>query len=239
MAGKVFVSGDTHGAMGISRLGSRPFPQGKSLDKSDLVIILGDFGVPWVNPDVGADAYWLDWLEQKPWTTAFIDGNHENFDILDSLEAERWHGGTVQRLRPSVIHLMRGQVYEIAGRTFFTMGGADSVDKAYRLPHISWWEREMPSWEEYRQAELALDAVGWQVDYALTHTCPANFMHAINPAFTNDELTRFLFDVERRLRYGAWLFGHHHVDLDLRPKGYNARCVYQDILELGGLESVE
>ena len=39
-----------------------------------------------------------------------------------------WDVGKVQRIRPSVIHLMRGQVYEIEGKTFFTMGGGSSHD---------------------------------------------------------------------------------------------------------------
>ena len=48
--------------------------------------------------------------------------------MLRELPVEDWHGGTVQRVRPSVIHLMRGQVYDIAGKRFFTMGGASSRD---------------------------------------------------------------------------------------------------------------
>jgi hypothetical protein len=67
-------------------------------------------------------------LEEKPFTTLFGSGNHENFDLLAEYPVEDWHGGKVQRIRPSVIHLMRGQVYSIQGKTFFTMGGASSHD---------------------------------------------------------------------------------------------------------------
>ena len=41
----------------------------------------------------------------------------------DSPVAE-WHGGKVHRIRPHVLHLMRGQIFELEGCRFFTMGGA-------------------------------------------------------------------------------------------------------------------
>ena len=55
---------------------------------------------------------------------------------------ENWHGGRVQPIRPHVLHLMRGQVFELAGRTFFTMGGAASHDiedasSAWKIPTLS------------------------------------------------------------------------------------------------------
>ena len=40
----------------------------------------------------------------------------------------KWHGGKVHRIRPHVLHLMRGQIYELEGYRFFTMGGAKSHD---------------------------------------------------------------------------------------------------------------
>ena len=58
-----------------------------------------------------------------PFTVLFVSGNHENFDLLKVLPTEEWHGGKVQFIRPHVIHLLRGQVFEIEGYTFFTMGG--------------------------------------------------------------------------------------------------------------------
>ena len=57
-----------------------------------------------------------------------VDGNHENFDRFNEFPVHHWHGGKIHYIRPHVIHLMRGQVFEIGGITFFTMGGASSHD---------------------------------------------------------------------------------------------------------------
>ena len=92
------------------------------MTKADAVIIYGIFA------DTPVEAHWLDWLEGRPFTTLFVDGNHENFEKLNALPVHIWHGGKVHYVRPHVIHLMRGQVFEIGGLTFFAMGGAASHD---------------------------------------------------------------------------------------------------------------
>lgn len=121
----IFVTGDTHTGW-MSRLCSDAFPEGRHLTKDDLVIILGDFGI-WDNSKREKND--LDWLENKPWTTLFVDGNHENFDILDGLPVSEWNGGKVHAVRPSVLHLMRGQVFRIPnGLTIWAFGGASSHD---------------------------------------------------------------------------------------------------------------
>ncbi len=92
----------------------------------DYVIICGDFGGIWSSDQ--EDTEKLDWLEDRPFTTLFVDGDHENFDLLNALPVQEWHGGKVHCVRPHVLHLMRGQVFDIGSRTFFTMGGAASHD---------------------------------------------------------------------------------------------------------------
>ena len=115
----VYITGDTHG--GFQRFEMKYFPEQKKRSREDTVIIAGDFGGLWGGTP--AEKYWLDWLEDKPFTTAFLDGNHENFAMLNVLPERRWRGGRVHEVRPRVLHLMRGQVFDIGGYTFFTMGG--------------------------------------------------------------------------------------------------------------------
>ena len=60
--------------------------------------------------------------------TLFVDGNHENFTRLNSLPIEEWHGGRVHKIREHVIHLMRGEMFDLDGKMIFTFGGARSHD---------------------------------------------------------------------------------------------------------------
>ena len=116
----IYITGDTHGE--FQRFSGKRFEAGED----DYLIICGDFGGVW---DRSAEQkYWLDWLAAKPWTTLFLDGNHENYDLLATYPVERWHGGKVQYIRPKLLHLMRGQVFVIDGLRFFVMGGASSHD---------------------------------------------------------------------------------------------------------------
>ena len=70
------------------------------MTKSDYVIICGDFGYWADTPD---QKWWLDWLEAKSFTTLWVDGNHENFDMLKNILVETWNGGKIQRIQPSII----------------------------------------------------------------------------------------------------------------------------------------
>ena len=119
---KLFATGDTHGDFG--RFDANIFPEQADMTRDDYVLICGDFGGVW--SDSPKEHEKLDWLEDRPFTTLFVDGNHENYDLLEAMPVEEWHGGKVHRVRPHILHLMRGQVFEIGGSKFFTMGGASS-----------------------------------------------------------------------------------------------------------------
>ena len=101
----IYITGDTHGD--YSRFTDEAFPVQSSLTKDDYVIICGDFGI-WDNSKI--ENYNFDFLESRPYTTLFVDGNHENYDLLNKYPAKEWNGGYVQYIRPSVIHLMRGNI---------------------------------------------------------------------------------------------------------------------------------
>ena len=112
----VFVTGDTHGDW-INRLNVDSFPEQKEMTKDDYVIICGDFGGVWnFEEESSYEKQVLDWLEQRNFTTLFVDGNHENFTRLYNYSVEAWHGGKVHRIRNSVIHLMRGEIFDIDGK---------------------------------------------------------------------------------------------------------------------------
>ncbi|MEF2594603.1 MAG: metallophosphoesterase family protein [Eggerthellaceae bacterium] len=210
----IYLTGDTHGTIEIGKL-SRANLAVERVEpgEDDFVIILGDFGLVFAPDGQSAEErWWLKWLDKKPWTTLFIDGNHENFARLNALPEEEWRGGRVHRVSESVLHLMRGQVFEIDGRSFFTMGGAASHDRQFRKEGRSWWPEELPSEEELARADAALDGCGRRVDYVLTHCAPTLVQGRINPTFLPDRLTEYLQHVRDTTEFGRWYFGHYHID---------------------------
>lgn len=70
--------------------------------------------------------------------SANIDGNHENFDMLEDYPDDFWNGGRVHFISDNIFHLARGQVFEIDGLTFFTFDGGNSIDKGSRQIGLSW-----------------------------------------------------------------------------------------------------
>ena len=202
----IYVTGDTHG--NFRRFQPEYFPEQAGMTKNDVVIIAGDFGGVWFGDS--RDDETLDWLERLPFTLAFVCGNHENYDALERYPVAEWHGSKVHRVRPHVLHLMRGQVFELESYRFFTMGGAKSHDTNHRINHISWWRQELPSDEEYSEALQNLERYNWQVDYIITHCAPTSIALMGSRHNEADRLTDFLQEVRERAKYYYWLFGHYH-----------------------------
>lgn len=211
----ILITGDIHGKLDISKLDNKLNPVFKEMTKEDYVIICGDFGLVWDNG--GEDMWWRKWLENKPFTTLFVDGNHENFDLLYEFPEENWNGGRIHRIADSIFHLMRGQVFEIQGRTFFTMGGAESHDKQYRTIGTSLWLQELPSEDEYAESLANLEKCGYKADYVISHCAPTNIQNEIaeikqNFTYTENRLTEFFMEIEPKLEYKRWFCGHYHRD---------------------------
>lgn len=245
----IYITGDCHGE--YRRFNTDIFPEQKEMTKKDYVIICGDFGF-WDNSK--EQSYWRKWLEQKTFTTLWVDGNHENFDLLKCYEIKEWHGGKVQFLNSSIIHLMRGQVYEIENKKIFTFGGARSHDisggilnieekgfkrkkkmldkekKSYRINHISWWKEEMPLDEELQEAEKNLKSVDYCIDYIISHCCPFSIQQKILESFIEpDKLTSYFEELKNKCQYKNWIFGHYHDNQKIEEKFL---LLYEQIIRL-------
>lgn len=253
----VWITGDIHG--NPQRLSSDIFPEQKDMTKDDTVIILGDFGLVWdYKGENKTEKYWLDWLEKKPFTTVFIDGNHDNFDRLDQYPVEEWRGGKVNFIRPSVIHLMRGQVFNIEDKLFFAFGGASSHDISsgilepddpdfkekkkrldgnpfalYRINHISWWERELPNAKEMKAGISNLEKKNNKVDYIITHSPYTSLIRQMDGGFGSyqrDRLTDYLQGIKQRVDHKQWFFGHMHVNETFHQE--RSSCLYEQIMRI-------
>ena len=206
----LYFTGDTHGEKG--RFSEEKMPSESKWTKEDVIFVCGDFGYIMYDDD-GERAY-LDELAKKPYTICFCDGNHENFTALNSYPVEIWNGGKIHRIRPNIIHLMRGQIFNIQGKKIFSMGGAYSSDKALKRGQGLHWSEELPNNEEYQEAINNLKNVDFQVDYIISHTAPKEIIHCMGkiPDMHDAELTGFLEWVMYETKFKAWYFGHWHMD---------------------------
>jgi len=228
----IYITGDTHGWIDynkIMRLESNSFT-GRKLKKSDYLIVLGDFGILWDKSDSHKRLF-QEW-SSKPYTVLFIDGNHENFPVINSYPIEIWNGGKVHNIN-GVLHLMRGQMFNIEGKSFFTMGGGDSVDKMRRIPDVSWWQEELPSFIEYDEGIRNLESHNNVVDYILTHSCSNRMFYRLStaakmfPIFSC--LNDYFDDIEEVVTFKHWYFGHYHIDVNLDE---THTAMYNEIIKI-------
>lgn len=235
----IFITGDTHREQDIYKINPDDgFQQGKQLTEQDTIIICGDFGCIW---DGGkGDDFWLNWLDSLPWTTCFIDGNHENFDLLDQYPVETWNQGKVHRIRDRIVHLMRGETYTIEGVRFFCFGGGVSHDAQYRTEGVNWWKQELPNQAEVQNAYHNLEKSNWDVDVILSHDVylkhPFSKKYPIEwDRYSRDsvDIHEFLQEVEEKTNYKIWFHGHYHKDIMFSsPSGKPCMGLFDHVIKL-------
>lgn len=251
----IYITGDTH--CDFTRFSKKKLKL-KNLEftEQDYVIVCGDFGLCWAKD--GSFDYYCKLFSEKKYTLLWIQGNHENYDMIAEYPIEEWHGGKVRHIvRDKVILLERGQVFEIEEKTFFTFGGASSHDiqggvldrndpnfdadrkKAnrrklpYRIVHESWWKEELPNEEEMNEGRKNLEKHHYQVDYVLTHCASSGIQNILDRGpghiLQTDILTDYLQELEEKLQYKHWYFGHYHMDMDVDEKH---SLLYHEIVPL-------
>jgi hypothetical protein len=157
-------------------------------------------------------------MESLPLNTqeshTFFPGNHENFD----------------KMFKSTYCLGMFGHYKSPHKNLniFYIGGADSIDKAYRIEGVSWWRQEEMN---RRQAEECLDKYELlfgkeeqENTIVLSHDCPhwlANGLWGYEASFT-----RKLLDAIWEIRKPKlWVFGHHHKSIDMTVDGCRFVCL--------------
>lgn len=212
----IYITGDTHIPVDIQKLSTKRFPKQKEMTKDDYVIICGDFGGVWNGSN--EEKYWLKWLKNKNFTTLFIDGNHENFEMLYNLPTVEFGGGIAHKVDDGIYHLSRGEAYSFNGKKFFVFGGASSHDKEYRTEGKNWWAAEMPSEQEYKFAEKNLKKNNYKFDFVITHSAPTSIQKEVAPTYEINNLTEFLEVVKKNVVCKKWFFGHYHKDVEINEK---------------------
>ena len=105
------IAGDTHGKFDINKIVKFFDEHEGEYTSEDYLIICGDVGICGFGATEESKTRRV--FRNLPVTTLFIDGNHENFEQLNSYGIDIWNGGKVHFIESGIIHLMRGQVFEI------------------------------------------------------------------------------------------------------------------------------
>ena len=246
----IFVCGDIHSTLDINKLDR--FIGREDLNENDYLIICGDTGICGFSKE--QEAATRAYLRGLPMTVLFADGNHEQFDALNSYSVDEWNGGKVHKIADNIIHLMRGQVFDVDGIRFFTMGGASSHDidagvlepsdpdftikrkkldremALYRISRVSWWAEELPSEEEMAEGLANLERVGNKVDVILTHCMPSSVQDIYSRGqYKHDRLTDYLDIVKEKCEFKMWFFGHYHEN---RIIGQRFTMLYKEKIRL-------
>ena len=180
------------------------------MGEDDLLLLLGDLELSF--DDTEENRRFTERFLSVSKNIAFIDGNHENNPYLRSFPEDIAYGAPVYRLSPNIVYLRRGTIYTIEDKTFFVMGGCKSSQKWYDSGLV--YDFEVPSEEEFAYARQSLAHHGNRVDYILTHKYPKPNDLTVR----HDPLDAFLYELEERVGYRHWYYGHWHCEKEVDAK---------------------
>lgn len=223
----VYVTGDTHGD--FSRFQKTRI---KKLKKGDTLIICGDFGFIWDGSK--KEQKILRKLGKSKFNICFIDGTHENFELLEQYKISEWNGGKVRRIGGNLYHLMRGQIFTIEGMKFFTMGGGESPDFDIRFENNNWSRSEIPNRTELLEGCENLEKAGCEVDVIITHEPPMKIKGFLklpeNESVRITGLNTYFEELGNSCTFKRWFFGSMHID---KPVSGAHIAVFQQVYDAG------
>lgn len=160
---RFFFAGDTHGST----------PQWRYLIREcknqglDTIYQCGDFGY-WEHTFKGQEYLRVlqQYLEEAGVTAYWIDGNHENHELLRQKYGVIAPGG--YEIRPNIIYQSRGSTKTVNGIKLVFCGGAVSIDKDGRTPGSTWWPEEEVTYTDIDNT--IKDGMG--CDILVTHDAP-------------------------------------------------------------------
>ena len=135
---------------------------------------------------------------------------------------------------------MRGEIFDIDNKKYFTFGGAKSHDiqegilnldeeeKIYeyrkrgayfRIRDYSWWDLELPNEDEMKNGINNLERVNYKVDYIITHCCPTSVQAILSGGtYKKDYLTDYLQKISEKCEFKKLFFGHYHHNKQIDSK---------------------
>lgn len=191
---KILAVGDIHGQFGaLNALINKKEP--------DILIQLGDNAYFWPETNnVGK-------IKPGNCKVYLIPGNHSDWNQIEKEVGRR--GRTPIEIEKNIFWCPIGSTLRINKRNFMFVGGAYSIDKAWRKPDISWWEQETLNQEDL---EFCLSTPE-KVDTICSHTAPFDFriferLRIYDKA--NDHTMFVLNQLLYEFKPTAWYGGHWH-----------------------------
>ncbi len=208
----IYFTGDMHGDK--RRFGGWRL---RWLGGRDTLVVCGDFGFLWNGSPEEKEV--LEWIGRRKYQVLFLEGTHDNLDLLEQYPVEEWNGGLTHPISGNLRHLIRGQIFNIEGKTLLALGGGESRDAAFRKAGENWWSQELPTLPEVEQWCRRLDAHDCRVDYVASHQAPTN----VDSCFTGKvcevtALTAFMDQLQQHCQFEKWFFGAYHQDRVVPPK---------------------
>lgn len=226
--GRYYIIGDIHGEIDDLEYAARV------LDIEDTLIVLGDFGFIWDLDKEEVMRKLKSVAENCLCQIAFLDGNYENFTQIAEMEdIVDWNSGKAGLLPYGIIHLLRGEVYNLNEEKVAVIGGADSVDKWARIEGRSWWLEETVT--AANVDKLIENTKGLKDVIILSHDAPAQWigrlktLNGINAMGWLSESQKNLQKICENVDFKKWCFGHWHIDIVLDEK---FECYYHNIDEI-------
>lgn len=204
----IFVTGDIHG----EKHRFKEIAKSK-IKKRDTLIVCGDFGFVWNGSK--KEAKLLKWIGKRKYNVVFVDGFNDNLTLLNKYPIEEWNGGKTRHISGKLRMLMRGEVFQIDGKTIFAFGGGDSIDREVDSTTET---DKLPTAEEMNRAIENLKNVNNKVDYIITHDAPTKVKLFIN--MDNHEVNHlhaFLETVSKSVSFKNWFFGKYHHNKMIPP----------------------
>lgn len=183
--------------------------RGRQIVQPEYSVQVGDFGIGFFSP------FWhekeVEWQKQHP-QHRFIRGNHDD---------------------PAKCKTMPGYIEDgtVEGDVMY-IGGAWSIDHAWRTPGIDWWPDEELSYEELDKLVTKFGQVKPRV--MITHDCPTKVAWEMflskglglgdnkQVKTRTGEALQAMFDIHKP---ELWVYGHWHNTRRTNIKGTEFQCL--------------
>ena len=235
---RIWAIGDIHGSyVPIENFWRRNKDNIDFSSETDCLILLGDVGTNYFLNS--RDKKFKQKLQKYPFTYFCIRGNHEERpSLLAKIDLEEWRTEDffenkvyVEKKYPNIKYALdEVAIYNINNYRTLIIPGAYSVDKNYRLAnHWNWFEQEQLSKEEMDCGRYIIEQDP-AFDLVLSHTCPISFepthlfLPQINQHTVDKSMERYLGEIEYKIDYKLWLWGHFHNYI-VYPRLENKQCI--------------